>query len=143
MSAWLRNLFIGIRKRIAGQEITVYPSYGYRDPGDDSTWIVPVRVWVHDNRDTPFVERVVNEWAAGHFEKDLKRELDAAEKAQLHECLQNFIAVFRHAFPRCSNLYLINQHPPLNTRTNQALSLGASGCKAMFNKKKISAHWEV
>ncbi len=88
----IRNLFDRIRRRVAGQEVTVYPSYGYRDPGDPACWIVPMRVWVHDNRDTPFVERVIQEWAAAHFEKDLKRELAADEKAQLRECLQNFIA---------------------------------------------------
>jgi hypothetical protein len=88
----IRTLFSRIRKRIAGQEVTLYPSYGYRDPGDETSWLVPMRVWVHDNRDTPFVERVVQDWAAGHFGKDLKRPLEPAEKAQLRECLQNFIA---------------------------------------------------
>ena len=92
MSIRLRNLFSRLRKRVAGQEVTVYPSYGYRDPGDDSTWIVPMRVWVHDNRDTPFVELVIQDWAVEHFEKDVKRALDSAEKAQLRECLESFIA---------------------------------------------------
>lgn len=67
MSIRLRNLFSRLGKRVAGQEVTVYPSYGYRDPGDDSTWIVPMRVWVHDNRDTPFVELVIQDWAVEHF----------------------------------------------------------------------------
>ena len=41
MSSRLRDLFGRIRKRIAGQEVTVHPSYGYRDPADAGTWIVP------------------------------------------------------------------------------------------------------
>ena len=92
MSSRLRDLFGRIRKRIAGQEVTVHPSYGYRDPADAATWIVPMRVHVHDNRDTPFMEKVLQEWAIEHFEKDLKRALDDAEKAQLRECLEPFIA---------------------------------------------------
>lgn len=92
MSKRLVSLFGRIRKRIAGQEITVYPSYGYHDPADEAMWIVPVRLWVHDNRDTPFVERALHDWAIEHFEKDVKRALDEAEKAQLRECLEPFIA---------------------------------------------------
>lgn len=92
MGTGLKALFRRIRTRIAGQEVTVYPSYGYRDPADASHWIVPMRFWVHDNRDTPFVEDALQGWAAGHFEKDVKRALDAAEKAQLRECLLPFIA---------------------------------------------------
>ena len=52
----------------------------------------------------------------------------------------NFIAVFSHTLPGCSNLYLINQHPPLHTRANQALGLGACGGKAVFNKEYVRAH---
>lgn len=92
MSGRLRALFGRIRKRIAGQEITVHPSYGYRDPADEGTWLVPMRVHVHDNRDTPFIEKVLQDWAVEHFEKDLKRALDEAEKTQLRECLEPFIA---------------------------------------------------
>ena len=55
----------------------------------------------------------------------------------------NLIAVFSNALPGSGNFYLINLHPPLNTRTNQALGLRASGGKAMFNKKKISSHREI
>lgn len=88
----VKKLFHEIRARIVGKEVTVYPSYGYRDPADKSMWLVPMRVWVHDNRDTPFVEQVIQSWAIDHFKKDLKRELDANEKAQLRACLENFIA---------------------------------------------------
>src|SRR4051812_13225549 len=88
----IREVFSRIRRRIAGQAVTVYPSYGYRDPTEEGAWIVPMRVWVHDNRDTPFVEHVLQQWAVAHFEKDLKRALDPAEKAQLRECLESFIA---------------------------------------------------
>jgi|GEM_PF-431460 len=84
----------GLKARMIGKEITVYPAYGYLDPEDESnsTWVVPMRVWVHDNRDTPFVEKAIEGWAIGHFEKSLQRPLDANEKAQLRACLEHFIA---------------------------------------------------
>jgi hypothetical protein len=92
MKTMLKTLIHEFKARIVGKKVTVYPSYGYRDPADKSMWLVPMRVWVHDNRDTPFVERVIQSWAIGHFKKDLKRELDANEEAQLRACLENFIA---------------------------------------------------
>ena len=88
----LRTLVEQLRSRILQKEVTVYNSYGYRDSADESMWVVPMRVWVHDNRDTPFVEDAIENWAIGHFEKDLERRLDDDEKAQLRSCLANFIA---------------------------------------------------
>ena len=88
----LRTLFDQLKARILEKEVTVYNSYGYRDPSDAAVWLVPMRAWVHDNRDTPFVEEAVEAWAIGHFEKDQERQLDADERAQLLACLANFIA---------------------------------------------------
>jgi phosphatidate phosphatase APP1 len=88
----LKTLFEELRARILQKELTVYDSYGYRDPVDQGMWLVPMRVWVHDNRDTPFVEDAIENWAIGHFEKDLERPLETDEKAQLRSCLANFIA---------------------------------------------------
>jgi hypothetical protein len=88
----LRTLFDQLKARILGKEVTVYDSYGYRDPSDAAAWLVPMRAWVHDNRDTPFVEDAIQSWAIRHFEKDLERQLDADERAQLVACLANFIA---------------------------------------------------
>ena len=88
----LRTLFDQLKARILEKEVTVYDSYGYRDPSDAAVWFVPMRAWVHDNRDTPFVEGAIEAWAIGHFEKDLERQLDADERAQLLACLANFIA---------------------------------------------------
>ena len=88
----LRTLVEQLRTRILQKEVTVYNSYGYRHIADESMWVVPMRVWVHDNRDTPFVEDAIENWAIGHFEKDLDRRLEVDEKAQLRSCLANFIA---------------------------------------------------
>jgi hypothetical protein len=88
----LRTLFQELKARILQKEVTVYSSYGYRDPADEGMWVVPMRVWVHDNRDFPFVENAIENWAIGHFEKDLERQLEAHEKEQLRSCLANFIA---------------------------------------------------
>jgi len=88
----LRSLFQELRSRILQKEVTVYDSYGYLDPADEGMWVVPMRVWVHVNRDTPFVEDAIENWAIGHFEKDLERPLEPDEKAQLRTCLANFIA---------------------------------------------------
>jgi hypothetical protein len=81
-----------LKARIVGKQVTVYPSYGYRDPADETMWVVPMRVWVHDNRDTPFVEEMIERWAIGNFEADLQRPLEDDEKAHLLECLEGFIA---------------------------------------------------
>jgi hypothetical protein len=81
-----------VKRRIVGKEVTVYPSYAHRDPADPQVWIVPVRVWVHDNRDTPFVEDFIGRRAVGHFEEDLGRALTDDEKARLAACLENFVA---------------------------------------------------
>lgn len=88
----LRTLFDQLRARILQKDVTVYDSYGYRDPADAAVWLVPMRVWVHDDRDTPFVEDAIESWAIEHFEKDLERQLAADEKAQLLSCLAHFIA---------------------------------------------------
>jgi hypothetical protein len=92
MRTKIKTLFQEMKTRILGKEVTVYPTYGYRDPADQNMWLVPMRVWVHDNRDTPFVEKAFEHLAIGHFEKDLKRQLEADEKMQLRACLENFIA---------------------------------------------------
>ena len=88
VGTWVEEL----RSRIFQKEVTVYDSYGYRDPADQDTWIVPMRVWVHDDRDTPFVEEALEGWAIGFFEKDMARDLEPDEKARLRACLAKFIA---------------------------------------------------
>ena len=88
----LRTLFDQLKARILEKEVTVYDSYGYRDPSDAAFWLVPMRAWVHDNRDTPFVEKAIAAWAIRHFAKDLARPLDTDESAQLLACLAHFIA---------------------------------------------------
>ena len=36
-------MMMHLRTRLLGQEVTLYPSYGYPDPRDSETWIVPMR----------------------------------------------------------------------------------------------------
>lgn len=45
-----RTLFEKRKASILGKEVTVYDSYGYRNPVDERMWVVPMGVWVHDNR---------------------------------------------------------------------------------------------
>ncbi len=85
----LQEVVRDLRRRITGKDVTVYPSYAYRK-GDE--WVIPVRVWVHDNRDTPFVEDAIERLAARRFADDLGRPLRPEEKARLDACLANFIA---------------------------------------------------
>ena len=81
-----------VKRRIVGKNVTVYPSYAYRDPADPQVWIAPARVWVHDDRDTPLVEDFIRRRAVGHFEEDLGRTLTDDECARLAACLENFVA---------------------------------------------------
>jgi hypothetical protein len=85
----LQEVVGNLRQRIVGKDVTVYPSYAYLK-GDE--WVIPLRVWVHDNRDTPFVEDAIERLAARHFAEDLGRELRPEEKTRLDACLANFIA---------------------------------------------------
>lgn len=79
-------------RQFKGKEVTVYPSYGYRDTTDERTWTIPMRIWVHDNRDTPLVEDYIEKRAARRMEEDLKRALTDDEKKRLEACLADFIA---------------------------------------------------
>ncbi len=83
-----------IRRRLVGMEVTFYPTYGYREGGE---WLVPVRVWVHDNRDTPFVEDFIEGKVRAHFEQDIGRPLAEDEAKRLEACLENFIADDKNA----------------------------------------------
>ncbi|HET6409865.1 MAG TPA: hypothetical protein VFG14_18390, partial [Chthoniobacteraceae bacterium] len=83
-----RRVMMHLRTRLLGQEVTLYPSYGYPDPRDPETWIVPMRAWVHDNRDTPFAEKAFERLAVRHFEGDLNRPLEEKEKARLEKILE-------------------------------------------------------
>lgn len=86
------RLIRDLRTRFLGQEVTVYPTYGYLDLKNPGTWIVPLRLWVHDNRDAPFAEQAFRNWAIRFFESDLKRPLSDHEKARLVRVLAPFIA---------------------------------------------------
>jgi hypothetical protein len=90
--SFFRRKFDALRQRFFGQEVTIYPSCGYGDPGDAGMWILPMRAWVHDNRDTPFVETAVERWAARHFAEDLGRPLQPAERERLESILAFFVA---------------------------------------------------
>ncbi len=85
----LQEVVRDLRRRITGKDVTVYPSYAY---GKGEEWVLPLRVWVHDNRDTPFVEEAIERLAARRFAEDLGRQLRPEEKARLDACLANFIA---------------------------------------------------
>jgi phosphatidate phosphatase APP1 len=87
-----RSLLDALRARLFEKQVTVYDSYGYRDPADVDRWIVPMRIWVHDDRDMPFVEEALERWAIGFFEKDLSRDLEPEEQQRLRVCLSAFIA---------------------------------------------------
>ena len=69
-----------LRARLFEKTVTVYDSYGYRDPADPQMWIVPMRVWVHDDNDIPLAEDALEGWAIDFFEQDLSRALAPAEK---------------------------------------------------------------
>jgi hypothetical protein len=81
-----------LRTRLLGQQVTIYPSYGYSHPGEPGIWTVPLRVWVHDNRDTPFAEEAFERLAMRYFEQDVQRPLEQQEKERLNYMIEPFIA---------------------------------------------------
>jgi len=51
------------------EEVVVYPTYAYRKPGDASTWVVRLRVWVNKARRAPIPSGVIAAFASemGHL----------------------------------------------------------------------------
>ena len=86
------TLVQNFRTRFMGKEVTMYPTYGYQDPAHPDHWLVPLRIWVHDNIDTPFVEDLFERVVARHFAEDLARPLTGDELARLEHGLEHFIA---------------------------------------------------
>jgi phosphatidate phosphatase APP1 len=68
------------------KEVIVYPTYGYRKPGEGGTWVIPVRVWVSKARRLPVPDEVV-----GVFVSDMG-DLGADDLAQLRSRLKHFVA---------------------------------------------------
>lgn len=87
-----RRLVQALKTQLLEKRVTVYPSYGYESAEKHGIWMVPMRVWIHDDRDTPFVEQAFERWALRYFEKDLERPLERAEKDRLERTLEHFIA---------------------------------------------------
>jgi phosphatidate phosphatase APP1 len=71
------------------KHLTVYPTYGYRKPGEDE-WTIPLRVWVHKRR--PVTLELIALRVRQRFEQDIERELEPAEKERLKDCLSEFVA---------------------------------------------------
>lgn len=78
-----RNLIDKLKR---DKEVVVYPTYGYRKPGDESTWAIPVRVWVSKARRLPVPDEVVGIFAAdmGH--------LSGEDIGRLRARLSHFVA---------------------------------------------------
>jgi phosphatidate phosphatase APP1 len=68
------------------KEVVVYPTYGYRKPGEEGTWVIPVRVWVSKARRLPIPDEVV-----GVFARDMG-PLSADEIQRLRSRLAHFVA---------------------------------------------------
>lgn len=68
------------------KEVIVYPTYGYRKPGEEGPWVIPVRVWVSKARRLPVPDEVV-----GVFASDMG-DLGADDLAQLRSRLKHFVA---------------------------------------------------
>lgn len=68
------------------KEVIAYPTYGYRKPGEEGTWVIPVRVWVSKARRLPVPDEVV-----GVFTPDMG-PLSDADLARLRSRLRHFVA---------------------------------------------------
>ena len=68
------------------KEVIVYPTYGYRKPGEEGTWVIPVRVWVSKARRLPVPDEVV-----GVFANDMG-DLNSGDLARLRSRLKHFVA---------------------------------------------------
>ena len=68
------------------KEVIAYPTYGYRKPGEEGTWVIPVRVWVNKARRLPIPDEVI-----GVFASDMG-DLDAEDVARLRARIKHFVA---------------------------------------------------
>ncbi len=76
------------------KHVTVYPTYGYKKPGEDE-WTIPLRIWVHKRR--PVALELFAHKARQHFEQDMGAPgkpvtLGDEERGRLTECLRDFVA---------------------------------------------------
>ena len=74
-------LFFNDSYAMAQEQVTFYTTYGYRQ-GD--TWVIPMRVWVHERRGA--AEKVINRLAAS------MGSLDARELDNFRDRIQDFVA---------------------------------------------------
>lgn len=68
------------------KEVIVYPTYGYRKPGEEGMWVIPVRVWVNKARRLPIPDEVV-----GVFANDMGH-LSPEDIGRLRSRLAHFVA---------------------------------------------------
>jgi phosphatidate phosphatase APP1 len=71
---------------MSNKEVTVYPTYGFKSETDDSTWIIPMRVWVHKKRRTPIPNDVIR------FLLDDEGDLKESEVLRCRSCIEEFVA---------------------------------------------------
>jgi hypothetical protein len=140
----LMNAAKNIRKRLVGMEVTFYPTYGYRE-GD--TWLVPVRVWVHDNRDTPFVEDFIEGKVRAHFAQDIGRPLTEDEARRLEACLENFIADDKSregvefTFDGDEEVFRLSGHTSHNGVIEETIALPAAKVDALLARDPEADGW--
>ena len=138
-----------LKERFLRQEVTVYPSYGYRDPADPEMWTVPMRVWVHDNRDFPGAEELIERIAVRFFEDDLQGVLEPSEKARLERCLAHFIAddksdesvAIRFADDPNERVFELTQRTTANGVIEESLSIPNQFVRELYAPRGGEERW--
>lgn len=136
-----RNWAAATWRNFMAKEVTVYPTYAYRDPKDSETWVAPVRVWVRDNIDAPFIEDWIRNKAISHFEEDLRRPLNDDEKERLRECLIDFVTddksnervEFTFGDDREGRLFTATHHTDVNGLIEETLRLPDSVARQLLD----------
>lgn len=128
------------------KHVTVYPTYGYRKPGEEE-WTIPLRVWVHKRR--PVTLELIALRVRQRFERDIERGLEPAEKERLKDCLSEFVAdddsneaveiVFDKDAPGGS--YRLSRRTNFNGLVEEEVRLPAAKAEELLRAQGAGAKW--
>ena len=143
--------FIGRFFERKEKTVTVYPTYGYKKPGEDE-WTIPLRVWVHKRR--PVALELVALRVRQRFEKDMgengeSKPLDEEQNIRLKECLKDFVAdddSFEHVqftFDRDSSgeSYQLSRRTDFNGLIEEEVKLPAAKAEELLGQQESKSGW--
>ncbi|HJU53160.1 MAG TPA: App1 family protein, partial [Pyrinomonadaceae bacterium] len=133
------------------KHVTVYPTYGYKKPGEDE-WTIPLRIWVHKRRNVALELFALK--ARQHFERDMAepgeiKHLSDDEKSRLKECLKDFVAdddsfeSVEISFDKgpAGESYQLSRHTNLSGLIEEEIKLPAAQAAHLLEAQASGSKW--